>query len=61
MTKILKNLYLMRKYVGRLIFNKLSILNVDGTHSAEGLKLFIGDKTSIQSKQEDRGIGQHAT
>lgn len=34
---------------------------VSGTHSAEGLKLFVRDETSIQTKQEDRGVGQHAS
>lgn len=32
-----------------------------GTHSAEGLELFVGDETSIQAKQEDGGVGQHAS
>lgn len=30
------------------------------THRAESLKLFIRDKTSIQTKEEDGGVGQHA-
>lgn len=28
------------------------------THRAESLELFIRDKTSIQTKQEDGGVGQ---
>lgn len=35
--------------------------SVVGTHSAEGLKLFVRDKTSIQAKQEDGGVGEHAS
>lgn len=32
-----------------------------GTHSAEGLELFVRDETSIQTEQEDGGVGQHAS
>lgn len=31
-----------------------------GTDRAQSLKLFIRDETSIQTKEEDGGIGQHA-
>lgn len=31
------------------------------THSAEGLELFVRNKTSIQTKQEDGGVGEHAS
>lgn len=31
------------------------------TYSAEGLKLLVRDETSIQTKQEDGGVGEHAT
>lgn len=33
---------------------------VQETHRAESLELFIRDKTSIQTKEEDGGVGQHA-
>lgn len=33
--------------------------SVEETHSAESLKFFVRDKTSIQTKQEDGGVGQH--
>lgn len=38
-----------------------ALKGVEETHSAEGLKLFVRDKTSIQTKQEDRGIREHAS
>lgn len=31
------------------------------THSTEGLKLFVRDKATIQTKEEYRGVGQHAS
>lgn len=37
------------------------VKRVEGTHSAEGLKLFVRDETSIQAKQEDRSVGEHAS
>lgn len=30
------------------------------THRAESLELLIGDKASVQPKEEDGGVGQHA-
>lgn len=32
-----------------------------GTHCAEGLELFVGDEASVQTEQEDGGVGQHAS
>lgn len=37
------------------------VKGIQETHSAEGLKLFVRDKTSIQTKKENRRIGEQAS
>lgn len=32
-----------------------------GTHRAEGLELLVGDEASVQTKEEDGGVGQQAS
>lgn len=34
---------------------------LSGTHRAEGLKLLVGDEASVQTKEEDGGVGQQAS
>lgn len=34
---------------------------LSGTHRAEGLELLVGDKASVQTKEEDGGVGQQAS
>lgn len=43
-----------------LTFILVLVKSIEETHGAEGLKLIVRDKASIQTKQEDRGIGEHA-
>lgn len=34
---------------------------LSGTHRAEGLELLVGDEASVQTEEEDGGVGQQAS
>lgn len=61
LTYIKQNEYVTVLLVKNYSLFYVLVKRVEGTHSAEGLKLFVRDKTSIQAKQEDRGVGEHAS